>query len=308
QPRNLSVTWNDVASTQRTGKPASRRGAVASCNASRTSSGRFSAANSLIIPARAGRSDALRLVGDQFQCDVAEAQRLDLGRERRQDSGRFARRLDRRDLGLVPRGAHHGALDAPLAEQPHYGGDAGGDVHHRTAWRRTRGSPSFSAPRRYPSTSSKTRSKPTSRSSRASAPACAIARSISTGATSIRAASPWWRTRNSRKPRRRIASSAASTCRSRSGVTESPYGNRLARHGADGWSHVGSPRRRDSSRISAFVSPASRSGERTPNSCAARIPGRWSPASSAFEPSSTTAYPRAAARAVSFDHNSVLQK
>src|SRR5690606_31165369 len=198
QPRNLSVTWNDVASTQRTGKPASRRGTVASCNASRTSSGRFSATNSLIIPARACRPDALLLVGDQFQCDVAKAQRLDLGRERRQDSGRFARRLDRRDLGLVPRGAHHGALDAPLAEQPHYGGDAGGDVHHRTAWRRTRGSPSFSAPRRYPSTSSKTRSKPTSRSSRASAPACAIARSISTGATSIRAASPWRRTRNSR--------------------------------------------------------------------------------------------------------------
>ena len=43
-----------------------------------------------------------------------------------------------------------------------------------------------------------------------------------------------------------------------------PYGRRDERHGDDGCDHVGMPRARESSRISAFVKPSSASGERMP--------------------------------------------
>jgi hypothetical protein len=82
---------------------------------------------------------------------------------------------------------------------------------------------------------------------------------------------------------------------------------REARQGAAGWSQVGSPSSRDQARISSLVSPASSSGERTPFSPAATAPGRWSPTSSALEPSSITA-PRSAATAESRVHSSDLQK
>ncbi len=66
-------------------------------------------------------------------------------------------------------------------------------------------------------------------------------------------------------------------------------GRRLARHAAAGLSHVRSPRRRDASRTSALVKPASTSGNTAPASAAARCPGRWSPRSSTLTPSTTTA-------------------
>ena len=63
-----------------------------------------------------------------------------------------------------------------------------------------------------------------------------------------------------------------------------PYGKRDDRHAIAGLSHVGSSKARDSSRISAFPSPASIRGARTPRWRAAAIPGRWSPRSSTVAP------------------------
>ena len=81
------------------------------------------------------------------------------------------------------------------------------------------------------------------------------------------------------------ARSARSICRSRSIVTAVPYGMRDDRHGDAGCDHVGMPRSRESRRIAAFENPSSASGDLTPCSAAARAPGRWSPRSSAFVPS-----------------------
>ena len=67
-------------------------------------------------------------------------------------------------------------------------------------------------------------------------------------------------------------------------VTGIPYGTREDRHAEAGRSQVARPARRDSSRISDLVSPTSSSGATTPNSDAARWPGRKSFRSSAFTP------------------------
>ena len=59
-------------------------------------------------------------------------------------------------------------------------------------------------------------------------------------------------------------------------------GIREERQAEAGSSAVGTPSDRARARTSDFPRPASRSGERTPRAAAARLPGRTSPASSAF--------------------------
>ena len=66
-----------------------------------------------------------------------------------------------------------------------------------------------------------------------------------------------------------------------------------------GLSHVGRPNPAERARISRLASPTSCKGLRTPSWRAARMPGRKSPASSAFEPSTTAAKPRSAANSLS---------
>ena len=96
----------------------------------------------------------------------------------------------------------------------------------------------------------------------------------SAGWTSIRARSPWWRTRRSPvTPRRRRYASPSSTWRSRSSVISRPYWTRLERQGAAGASQSGSPSSSAAARIMALVQPSSASGERTCRSPAAQKPG-----------------------------------
>ena len=58
-----------------------------------------------------------------------------------------------------------------------------------------------------------------------------------------------------------------------------------------GFAHVNSPAFRESRRTSIFVIPHSRSGERTPSSRSARMPGRSPASSDALVPSRRTVYP-----------------
>ena len=74
-----------------------------------------------------------------------------------------------------------------------------------------------------------------------------------------------------------------------------PSGTREDKHAISGLSAVGKSIIRDHSRISALVIAASTRGLRTPSSAAARRPGRTSPRSSAFEPSTTVRSPSASA-------------
>ena len=67
---------------------------------------------------------------------------------------------------------------------------------------------------------------------------------------------------------------ARSIIRSLSSVTSDKYGILDDRQADAGSSHVGNPARRDSSRISLFVSPASSSGLRTAELARAWRPGR----------------------------------
>ena len=65
------------------------------------------------------------------------------------------------------------------------------------------------------------------------------------------------------------------------------------RHGIAGRSHTDNPRSRATARTSDLVRPASTIGNRAPTAAAASWPGRWSPRSSTFTPSTTVA-PRSA--------------
>ena len=90
------------------------------------------------------------------------------------------------------------------------------------------------------------------------------ARTRSAAGSSIRATSPWWRTRESVKPRRRSPASACSTWASFSGVTSVWCGMRDARQGAAGLSAQGSSQARASRRTAALSSPASRERRQHP--------------------------------------------
>ena len=91
----------------------------------------------------------------------------------------------------------------------------------------------------------------------------------SAGDSSIRATSPWCRTRNSPKPRPASAASARSICASFSGLTSEKCGILDARHGAAGLSAQGRSSERASARTSDFANP---------DRPAAAAPGaRWRP-------------------------------
>src|SRR5660398_161973 len=96
-------------------------------------------------------------------------------------------------------------------------------------------------------------------------------------------------------PKENKYASARATISSFSTVMDSPWGNREDKQAWAGLSQLGSPSLRAIPRTPTFSSPVSSNGCRTLNSCAATIPGRWSPSSSAFVPSKTNANPRSAA-------------
>ena len=85
-------------------------------------------------------------------------------------------------------------------------------------------------------------------------------RATASGIASIRAILPWMRTLTCPNPISESSASARSTIDSFSSVIFSPYTKREARQASEGLFHVGSPIRADKDRISAFVSPARRSG------------------------------------------------
>ena len=131
---------------------------------------------------------------------------------------------------------------------------------------------------------------------------------MSPGSTSIRATAPWCRTRTCRTPSPRTKLSARAIRSSASTDTGVPYGMRDDRHACAGLSHVASPMVRESSRTSAFPSPASTSGDRTPWRFAAFSPGLKSPRSSTFAPLATNRYPSSSAMRPSTEYSSSLQK
>src|SRR5690348_1269741 len=120
-------------------------------------------------------------------------------------------------------------------------------------------------PRRYPRGSRSTAAKPSATSRRSMAGRRSASHGTQRGSTSMRAWSPWWRTRRSPvTPSSRRYASPLSTWSRRPGVMAMPYATRLDRHGAAGASHTGRPSSRASLRTSALRNPLSASGERTP--------------------------------------------
>src|SRR6202162_5735860 len=87
-----------------------------------------------------------------------------------------------------------------------------------------------------------------------------ISRPATPSCPRARAGQVWWRRGNF---------STASICASRSGVTSTPTGTLLARHGAAGFSAFDRFHRRARARTSDLLNPASTSGAMTPRSIAA---------------------------------------
>src|SRR5438094_1167632 len=135
----------------------------------------------------------------------------------------------------------------------------------------------------------------------------ATRRWISAASTSIRATSPWCRTRTCANPIAFTAASAASIWRSAPTVTGVPCGMRDERQAKDGLFQLGRPSARAAARISAFAIPASSRGKRTPRRTADACPGRWSPASSAVAPYARCARPSSVRTGSRVSNSSSLQ-